>query len=129
MARPRPAGTIPAMPKHASSKRPRSAERPAYPRPVSGFWFTIEDAFPADEGWDPGVFLVGPPGETSAGLGCGDLVVTPTQTGDHVTACLGFPLLNLGPDRLRWVRLHVALPDDVKVQVGGRVTKVERVDP
>jgi hypothetical protein len=90
-----------------------------------GFWFTVEDVFPADEGWAEGLFLVGPPGDTSGDLEVADLVSVPLEQGEYVTPCLGFPLLNLGPDRLRWVRLHVAKPQEASaVRVGGRVTKV-----
>ncbi len=95
-----------------------------YPRFVPGFWFTVADAFPANDGGADGVFLIGPPGETAGDLRCGDLVAVPIQDGQHVTSCLGFPLINLGPDRLGWVRLHVAVPEGAEVQVGARVTRV-----
>ena len=97
---------------------------PHYRRFVPGFWFTVADVLPADDGSADGVFLIGPPGETAGGLHCGDLVVVPIQDGEHITSCLGFPLLNLGPDRLGWVSLHVAVPEGVEVRVGARVTRV-----
>lgn len=92
---------------------------------MAGFWFTVSDVSPADDGWGAGVFLVGPPGDTSSGLSAGDRVAVPLTTGEHVAKCLGFPLLNLGPERLRWVTLHIELPEGVQVLVGERVTKVE----
>jgi hypothetical protein len=84
---------------------------------VPPFSFTVDKVI--DLGDDPAtVTLIGPPNETSAGLAVGDTLLVPTNDGGWSTCvCVEFPLVNLGPERLAWVRVSVTgvSPGDVRI--------------
>jgi hypothetical protein len=87
------------------------------------FSFDIEDVFDLG-GSHNGITLVGPPAETSGGLGSGDTLLVPARNGGQARCeCVEFPLVNLGPDPVAWVRVSVTgvSPDDVRI--GSRATR------
>ena len=89
----------------------------------AGLSFDIEDVFYLGGSYN-GITLIGPPAETSGGLASGDTLLVPTKTGGQTGCeCVEVPLVNLGPDRVAWVRVSVTgiSPDDV--QIGSRATR------
>jgi hypothetical protein len=69
------------------------------------FSFIVEDALELGEGFE-GLTLVGPPIETSSGLAVGDILLVPTKDGALARClCVEFPLVNLSPERVAWVRV------------------------
>lgn len=90
---------------------------------MPSFSFDIEDVFYLGEGYE-GVSLFGPAVDTSGGLAVGDILTVPTKGGGSARCeCVGFPLVNLGPERVSWVRVSVSgvSPDDI--QVGKRANR------
>jgi hypothetical protein len=66
-----------------------------------------------------GITLIGPPGETSGSLAVGDTLLVPTKDGGQAS-CEGgeFPLVNLGPERVAWVRVSITGVCDVSSHRG-----------
>jgi hypothetical protein len=90
---------------------------------MPSFSFDIEDVFDLGDGFK-GITLMGPPVQTSGGLAVGDTLLVTTKNGGRATCeCVEFPLVNLGPERVAWVRVSVTgvLPHDV--QVGSRANR------
>jgi hypothetical protein len=90
---------------------------------VPQFAFDIADV--VDLGDDhEGITLVGPPIDASGGLEIGDTLLVPTVEGDHTPCeCVGFPLVDLGPERASWVRVSVGGVMLDEVLVGARATR------
>ena len=86
--------------------------------------FDIEDVFDLGDGYQ-GVTLVGPPVDTSGGLKSGDILLAPTRHGDRALCeCVDFPLVNLGPERVDWVRVSVTGVMADRIQIGSRASRV-----
>jgi hypothetical protein len=88
---------------------------------VPTFAFDIADV--VDLGYK-GITLLGPPVDTSDGLAVGDTLLVPTKEGGLTPCeCVEFPLVNLGPERVRWVRVSVAGASLDEVQLGARAIR------
>jgi len=89
------------------------------------FAFEIRDAFELGAGFPVGATLVGPLVSVSTALAVGDMLDVPTTTEgmSRLVTCVQFPLVNLGPDRLDWVRVTVSGIRSHEVRVGGRAVR------
>ena len=90
---------------------------------MPSFSFDIEDVRDLGDGFT-GITLIGPPVETSAALAVGGTLLVPTKDGGQASCeCVEFPLVDLGPERVAWVRVSVigVLPRDV--QTGRRANR------
>ncbi len=92
------------------------------------FAFEIHDVFQLGDGYEGDATLVGPPLSVSAGLAIGDTLNVPTtvEGTSRLVTCVEFPLVNLGPDRLSWVRVSVMGIRADDVRVGGRAIRAAR---
>lgn len=72
---------------------------------VSAHADDIADVFDLGDDYK-GVALIGPPVNTTGGLAVGDTLIVPTKEGGRASCeCVEFPLVNLGPERIDWVRM------------------------
>jgi hypothetical protein len=90
---------------------------------VPPFSFDIEDVFDLGDGYK-GITLVGPPVDTAGGLKTGDILLVPTSDGHRALCeCVEFPLVNLGPERVAWVRVSVTGVLADHIQIGTRASR------
>ena len=89
------------------------------------FAFEIRDAFELGAGFPVAATLVGPLLSVSTALAVGDTLDVPTTTDgtSRLVTCVQLPLINLGPDRLHWVRVTVSGIRAHEVRVGGRAVR------
>ncbi len=90
------------------------------------FAFEIRDAFELGAGFPAAATLVGPLLSLSTALAVGDTLDVPTTTEgtSRLVTCVQFPLINLGPDRVHWIRVTVNGIRSHEVRVGGRAARV-----
>lgn len=89
---------------------------------MPSFSFDIEDVFDLGQGFKC-ITLIAPV-ETSGGLAVGDALLVPTKDGGKTSCeCVEFPLLNLGPERVAWVRVSVTGVLLHEVQTGRRANR------
>jgi hypothetical protein len=79
--------------------------------------FTVRLVLPSVEGFD-GIVVAGPKVDDGVAR-VGDSVELPTTSGAATGSCTGFPLINLGKDRVDWVRIAVRGVSSDEVVVGG----------
>jgi hypothetical protein len=89
------------------------------------FAFEVADAIALDRRRNAQVTLVGPLTFRNIDLAVGDRLSVPTLSGDKEAECMAFPLVNLGPERVAWVRVTVHGVGADEVLVGGTARRVE----
>lgn len=89
------------------------------------FEFEVRDVLEPDLGFKGDATLVGPRLSAGSKLAVGDRLDVLCVDGQSRPArCVEFPLLNLGPERVDWVRVSVVGIEAMQLQVGATASKV-----
>ena len=89
------------------------------------FAFEVRDVFHLGQDFAGEATLVGPVTRSAGGsLALGDMLEVPTEDGEtRQVQCVEFPLVNLGPDRIEWVRVSVVGLGAHRVRIGGAAAR------